>query len=220
MISLVAFLGNYGREYTGTRHNSAWNFEETLPFTNRLNWQTKFKGQYAVMDTSSFVEEAVRSYPSLAGKDGLPPAIPKDAPEKIYFLKPETYMNLSGDSIGELTRFFKIEPAQVLVIHDELELAPGFVSLKWSGGLGGHNGLRSTKAVLGTPDFWRLRFGIGRPVHGDVADFVLSRYTDDEKITMAQAFSGAGLLLASVLVRGPDRFLPEWNKKNLAAPID
>lgn len=216
MISLVAFLGNYGREYKGTRHNTAWNFADELPYQNAFNWQTKFKGQYASIDTSSFVDIAVRSYPDLAGKDGNPPVLPKDAPEKLYFLKPETYMNLSGESIGEIARFFKIEPAQILVVHDELELAPGFVSLKWSGGLGGHNGLRSTKAVLGTADFWRLRFGIGRPVHGDVSDYVLSAYSPDDKILMSQVFSQAGQLFTSVLLRGPDRFLPEWSKKNLA----
>ena len=162
MISLVVFLGNYGREYEKTRHNAAWIFEESLPLASKLNWQSKFKGQYAVLDRAVIAEMSE----SICGTQLKCPA---SAGEKVYFLKPETYMNLSGESIGALAAFYKIKPEEVLVIHDELELAPGTVSLKWSGGLGGHNGLRSTKAVLGTADFWRIRIGIGRPDHSDIA---------------------------------------------------
>ena len=78
-------------------------------------------------------------------------------------------MNLSGESVGELARFFKINLDEILVVHDELELPIGTVSLKWSGGLGGHNGLRSMKAVFGSADFWRLRFGLTKPVDRDIA---------------------------------------------------
>ena len=124
-------------------------------------------------------------------------------------------MNLSGDSIGELCRFFKIPPEEVLVVHDELELPPGTISLKKGGGLGGHNGLRSTKAVLGTPDFWRLRFGIGRPEHKDVASFVLSDFTADEKIILQQMFPQSAELLEKILCGNPDKLLSEWSKKKL-----
>ena len=126
-------------------------------------------------------------------------------------------MNLSGDSIGQLARFYKIKPEEVLVVHDELELPPGTVSLKNGGGLGGHNGLRSTKAVLGTADFWRLRFGIGRPEHKDVAGYVLSDFTSDEKIILSQIFPSAATLLEKVLSGDPAKLLPEWNKKKLLA---
>ena len=97
-------------------------------------------------------------------------------------------MNLSGDSIGEIAHFYKIKPEEILVIHDELELPVGTMSLKWSGGLGGHNGLRSTKSNLGTQDFWRLRFGIGRPNHDDISGYVLSDFTKDERIILSQIF--------------------------------
>lgn len=189
MISLVAFLGNYGTQYKNTRHNVAWLFEDSLSFLQFSDWKKKFQGYYTSDDTL--------------------------AQRRVYFLKPETYMNLSGDSIGQLTRFYKIPPEEVLVIHDELELPMGTVSLKKGGGLGGHNGLRSTKAVLGTPDFWRLRFGIGRPDHKDIAQYVLSDFTGDEKIILSQIFPAATQLLEDILSGKPEDFLPEWNKKKL-----
>ena len=138
--------------------------------------------------------------------------------EKVYFLKPLTYMNLSGESIGELAHFFKINAEEVLVIHDELELPIGTVSLKWSGGLGGHNGLRSTKASLGTADFWRLRFGITKPSGKNIADYVLSPFTSDERIILSQVFPQCAALLAKLLLStDPNRFLPDWKKKKLMA---
>lgn len=133
--------------------------------------------------------------------------------EKIYFLKPETYMNASGDSVSALAAFFKIEPHEILVVHDELELIPGTISLKWSGGLGGHNGLRSMKSSFGTADFWRLRFGIGRPNHPDVAGYVLSRFTEDERITLDISFKKATELFALLLTESkPEKLLKEWAK--------
>ena len=208
MISVVAFLGNYGREYEKTRHNAAWIFEDALPFSSKLNWQSKFKGQYAVMDRDVIREMSE----SICGKTIKCVAA---ASEKVYFLKPETYMNLSGESIGALTAFYKIKPEEVLVIHDELELAPGTVSLKWSGGLGGHNGLRSTKAVLGTADFWRIRIGIGRPDHSDIAGYVLSPFSSDERIILDQIFPQLSSLLVQTLCTNPDTLLKDWSKKKL-----
>ena len=193
MIQLVAFLGNHGKKYEANRHNVAWLFADSLDFAGTLSWQKKFQGQYASSDAFGN--------------------------HRVYFLKPETYMNLSGDSIGQLARFYKIKPEEILVVHDELELPPGTISLKNGGGLGGHNGLRSTKAVLGTADFWRLRFGIGRPEHRDVAGFVLSDFTSDEKIILSQIFPAAGKLLEEILSGNapsdPGKLLPEWNKKKL-----
>ena len=89
------------------------------------------------------------------------------------------------------------------------------ISLKKGGGLGGHNGLRSAKAVLGTADFWRLRFGIGRPQHDDVAGYVLSDFTADEKIIFQQIFPQAAELLEQIFSDNPDKLLSKWNKKNL-----
>ena len=215
MIQLVAFLGNYGKEYEKTRHNVSWYFEDSLPFANRLNWQKKFKGQIANFSPAELSEWAC-NYKICSTKDGQPVKVPEEAPAHIYFLKPETYMNLSGESIIEVANFYKLKPENIMVVHDELELQPGFVSLKWSGGLGGHNGLRSTKSVLGTADFWRLRFGIGRPDHDDIAGYVLSRFTDDQQQMMQNVFSQTNLLLVKVLLsKDPEKFIQEWGKKKL-----
>lgn len=217
MIKLVAFLGNYGKEYEKTRHNVSWYFEDSLPFAGKLSWQNKFKGELATLTPQELSQWACDTK-ICSKKDGSPVLVPEEAPAHIYFLKPLTYMNLSGDSIIEVANFYKIQPAEILVVHDELELEPGFVSLKWSGGLGGHNGLRSTKAVLGTADFFRLRFGIGRPSNENigVADWVLSRFTEDQQELMQNVFSQTNLLLVKLLLsKTPEDYIQSWGKKKL-----
>jgi PTH1 family peptidyl-tRNA hydrolase len=124
-------------------------------------------------------------------------------------------MNLSGDSVHEAASFFKIPSERILVVHDELELSLGVASFKFSGGLGGHNGLRSMKARFGTADFWRLRIGIGRPNHPDVAGWVLSDFGPDEVISLSRVLSAAATALVVALLRGPEVLLPEWNKKRI-----
>lgn len=158
MIRLYAFLGNHGREYRGNRHNVAWHFLESLPMYGDLRWERKFKGRYAQWE----------------GPAG-----------RLWFLMPETYMNLSGDSAAELMRFFQVGADEILAVHDELELPFGTFGFKMGGGLGGHNGLRSLEARLGTRDFARLRFGIGRPDHDDIAAYVLSDFTKQERDDLA-----------------------------------
>lgn len=217
MIKLVAFLGNYGKEYEKTRHNVSWYFEDSLPFAGKLSWQNKFKGELATLTPQELSQWACDTK-ICSKKDGSPVLVPEEAPAHIYFLKPLTYMNLSGDSIIEVANFYKIQPSEIMVVHDELELAPGFVSLKWSGGLGGHNGLRSTKAVLNTPDFFRLRFGIGRPDNANisVADYVLSRFTPEQQELMQNVFSQTNLLLVKLLLsKEPKDLIQSWGKKKL-----
>lgn len=219
MIKLVAFLGNYGKEYEKTRHNVSWFFEDSLPFAGCLSWQSKFKGEIAGFTPAELAQWAC-DYKICSKKDGSPVLVPEEAPAHIYFLKPMTYMNLSGDSIIEAANFYKIKAEEIMVVHDELELTPGFVSLKWSGGLGGHNGLRSTKAVLNTADFFRLRFGIGRPTlpNQGVADYVLSRFTAEEEPKMLNVFSQTNLLLVKVLLsKEPKDLISKWGKVNLLA---
>ncbi len=219
MIKLVAFLGNYGAEYEKTRHNVAWQFASQLPFYAKLNFQNKFKGDYAVAETQTLAQWFAETG-MYAKKDGSAPVVPEGAPDKIYFLKPLTYMNLSGESVGELAHFYKIQPEEILVVHDELELPMGTVSLKWSGGLGGHNGLRSMKATFGTADFWRLRFGLTKPVNRDIADYVLSNFTADEQIILAQEFAQTNEMFAKFLLstdENQQRILQSWSKKKIAA---
>ena len=210
MIRLVAFLGNYGRTYENTRHNAAWLFADSLPFAHRLSWQHKFKGAFCSLDASRLA--------SWAEEYHLDTSNAQTASDAIYFLKPETYMNASGESIGELANFYKLTADHILVVHDELELPPGTIGLKKGGGLGGHNGLRSTKAVLNTADFWRFRFGIGRPDNPDVADYVLSPFTSDERITMAQTFSAAAIpFTEAILSNDPAKLVAAWGKKKVCA---
>ncbi len=217
MIRLVVFLGNYGREYAATRHNVAWQFAESLPFYDRFCWQKKFKGNFCAVSSGDFALWCAE-FSVLAKKDGSAVNVSDDIPSTIYFLKPETYMNLSGESIVELANFYKIRPEETLVVHDELELPLGTVSLKWGGGLGGHNGLRSTKAVFGTADFWRLRFGLTKPSDRDIASYVLSGFLDSERIVLSQIFPQAATLLAKlVFSKDPSPLLKEWSKKKCGA---
>ena len=215
MIQLVVFLGNYGSEYVKTRHNVAWQFLDSLPFSSRFSWQQKFKGEFLSFSreelSSLFCESKI-----LCAKDGSPVKVSDNAPPKVYFLKPLTYMNNSGLSAIELASFFKIKPEEILVVHDELEMSLGFVSLKFSGGLGGHNGLRSMKSVFNTPDFWRLRFGLSKPSGVDIADYVLSPFSQDERIVLDSVFTQTHKLFAEILLSSsPEKLLQNWSKKKL-----
>jgi peptidyl-tRNA hydrolase, PTH1 family len=149
---LVAGLGNPGREYERTRHNAGWMVMDELARRHGGSFRSKFSGQLS--------ETRV---------DDL----------KLALLKPETYMNVSGQSIGAARKFFKVDPADVLIVHDDVDLEPGRLQAKFGGGLAGHNGLRSIAQALGTNDFLRLRIGVGRPGRGDrrgVADYVLGGF--------------------------------------------
>ena len=210
MLELAAFLGNPGREYSHNRHNAGFMLAEKLPFYSGLSWQKKFKGLYAAIDSGRIAEFLPAGFDTeTAGRAELP--------SRIHFIKPETYMNLSGESVQAAASFFKIQSDRVLVVHDELELPLGTVSLKFSGGLGGHNGLRSMKACFGTADFWRLRIGIGRPAGSGegVIDWVLSDFSAVEAETLDRVLESAvGLFLMAV--RGnPESLLKEWGKKKV-----
>jgi len=187
-ISLVAALGNIGPQYAFSRHNIAWQMIGELSFYPDLHWQEKFKGEYAVY---RFGDEAV------------------------FFLKPWTYMNLSGQSVAALMNYYKLEPEEVLVIHDELELDFGVTGFKRGGGLGGHNGLRSTAACLGTRDFNRMRLGISRPSHGDITPYVLGPFSQDEEILLPTYLEEAAKLLETCLTDGFDAVEKPYRKKKL-----
>jgi PTH1 family peptidyl-tRNA hydrolase len=203
MVELIVFLGNPGREYAKNRHNAGRLLAAYLPFGSGLNWQKKHRGLYAGLDAAALLSEA---------NSGLHPP----APALIRFLMPETYMNLSGESVEAAASFYKIPPERVLVVHDELELPLGTVAFKFSGGLGGHNGLRSIRACVGTADFWRLRLGIGRPNHADISGWVLSDFSAPEAEILDQVFPAAAAALTRALREGPEALLPEWNKKVIA----
>ena len=149
---LVAGLGNPGREYAATRHNVGFMACDEVARRHGASFRSKFSGELAELRV-----------------DGA----------RVALVKPQTYMNESGRSVAPAARFFKVDPAALLVVHDEVDLEPGRLQARAGGGLAGHNGLRSVARELGSHDFLRLRVGVGRPEHGDprpVADFVLSLF--------------------------------------------
>ena len=167
-VRLVAGLGNPGREYAFTRHNAGFWFLDAL---------------------ASKVGAAFRSESKFQGQLGK-------AEGNLRLLKPMTYMNLSGRCVSAAARFFTIAPAEILVVHDELDLLPGDAKMKFGGGVAGHNGLKDISAQLGTKDFWRLRIGIGHPRDSsipqqDVADYVLAPPTVVDGKTIAAAVERA-----------------------------
>ncbi len=170
-LRLLVGLGNPGREYERTRHNAGFWWVDAIAEARRAHWskEAKFHGWTAKIEEGG---------------------------HEFWLLKPATYMNESGRSVGAFMRFFRIEPAGLLVIHDELDLPPGTVRLKKGGGTGGHNGLTDIVERLGTRDFWRLRIGIGHPGHKDlVADYVLREARREEQALIDPAFERSlGLL--------------------------
>ena len=164
MIRMAVFIGNPGREYKNTRHNIGWMDLDAIPGSDTFNWKKKFNASW----TDYF-----------AGTD------------KIIILKPEIFVNKSGKSVLSAAHFFKIKPEEIIIIHDDLELAFEKIVLKKGGGTGGHNALRSINQHLGTSEYYRLRLGIGRPVHGSVSSFVLGRFSPDEEINL-QTFVDKG----------------------------
>jgi PTH1 family peptidyl-tRNA hydrolase len=174
---LVAGLGNPGREYARTRHNVGWLVADELARRHGGSWRGKFSGRLAEV--------------RLHGR-------------RVALLKPETYMNESGRSVGAAARFFKLPPEALLVVHDEGDLDLGRLQARLGGGLAGHNGLRSIAAALGTPEFLRLRIGVGRPERGDprsLSDYVLSDFEphDEANTIVAEAADAVESLVAEGL---------------------
>jgi PTH1 family peptidyl-tRNA hydrolase len=174
---LVVGLGNPGREYARHRHNLGWMVVEELARRHGGSWRAKFNGQLAEIRI-----------------DG----------HKVALLKPETFMNDSGRSAQAAVKFFKLDPDAVLVVHDEGDLELGRLQARIGGGAGGHNGIRSVVQHLGTPEFMRLRVGVGRPGRGDprpLADYLLAdfRPEDDAEALVRAAADGVETLDAEGL---------------------
>ena len=162
-MKLIVGLGNPGPQYAGHRHNVGfWVVEQLQPF----DWSRE----------SKFKADLVKT--RVAGED-------------CWLMKPATFMNASGEAVGAFARFHRLMPDDIVVIHDELDIAPGSVRVKQGGGHGGHNGVRDIESHLGSPNFWRLRIGIGHPralnLNQDVADFVLHAPRLEEKIAIDRA---------------------------------
>lgn len=169
-IALIVGLGNPGDEYRNTRHNVGFDFVDKLAAAKgaRFSHQAKFFGETARIATP-------------AGD--------------VWLLKPMTYMNLSGQAVQPLAAYYKITPEEILVVHDELDLVPGTMRLKFGGGAAGHNGLKDITQRLATPDFWRLRIGIGHPRSlcpgMAVVDWVLGRANTEQSQGIISCMEGA-----------------------------
>ena len=179
-IRLIVGLGNVGAEYVRTRHNAGFWFVEAIARKAGAGFGTerKFHGEVA----------------RVRGHDG-----------ELWLLKPSTYMNRSGQAVVALALYYRILPTQILVAHDEVDLPPGTVKLKRGGGTAGHNGLRDIQARLSTPDFWRLRIGVGHPrtlaLAQEVADFVLHPPSREHEAAIDDSI-GRALEVVPALVDG------------------
>jgi len=173
MIKLIVGLGNPGLQYEKTRHNAGFLLLQEL--ASSASWLNESRFQGIVSDY-------------------------KVATNTVKLLMPQTFMNLSGQSVGKLSRYYKILPEEILVVHDELDLGLGVVKLKLDGGHAGHNGLKDIIAHLGTKAFYRLRIGIGRPSAGsDVAQYVLSTPSKKEQEQLSAALGEAKIIVDQLL---------------------
>ncbi len=171
MPNLIVFLGNPGSQYRQTRHNCGWMVCDRL--MEKLPQQDNWQSKFHGLFTKR---------------------------RDVVLLKPQTFMNESGISVQEACRFFGTKPADVTVVHDDIELPVGAVKLQTGGGMGGHNGLRSVKQHLGTDGFRRLRIGVGRPPATiQVADYVLGRFSELEERQMEKTFEDAADVVLGIM---------------------
>jgi len=188
---LIVGLGNPGPKYQGTRHNAGFMVLDRLAHEAGIPVTRKAFG--------GFYGEG-----SFQG-------------ERLILLKPQTFMNLSGRSVAEALRFHKIDVKDMVVIHDDLDIPFGRVKLKEGGGHGGHNGLRSLMQVLGGGEFVRVRIGVGRPVHGDAADYVLNNFSRDEQNGLDRVLDGAVGLLVMLMREGLPKTMSLYNNRDFLA---
>ncbi len=182
---LVVGLGNPGSKYRGTRHNIGFDVVDRLAERHRVRLsQEKFDGQFGSG--------------RVAGRT-------------VKLLEPETYMNRSGDSVGEAARFYDMDADQIVVVHDDVDLELGRLKVKEGGGHGGHNGLKSLVDALGSSDFVRVRCGVGRPEHGSVSDHVLGKFERDEQPVADELVEIAADALETILRDGPSQAQNRFN---------
>jgi len=170
-IRVLVGLGNPGKQYERTRHNAGFWFVEQLALARGIALKKD------------------NHYQALVGRDGA-----------LWLLMPQTFMNASGRAVQMLAGFFKVAPEEILVVHDELDFAPGTARLKQGGGIAGHNGLRDISQRLGSHDYWRLRIGVGRPMAGrEGADYVLEKPPTEEREAIEGAIARALQLVPQML---------------------
>jgi PTH1 family peptidyl-tRNA hydrolase len=186
-IDLIVGLGNPGSQYARTRHNVGfWLLDQLAASGADLRVESKFQAEVGTL---------------------------KSGGRRVALLKPTTYMNLSGQAVGAYARYYKIQPAAILVVHDELDLAPGTVRLKRGGGHGGHNGLRDITAQIGA-EFLRLRLGIGHPGSADkVVEYVLGNPPTDDRLAIEDAISRGLLVMPEIVAGQTDKIMNQLNRR-------
>ena len=186
---LIVGLGNPGPKYLWTRHNAG----------------------FIVLDRFAElagIQITRKSFGGLCGEGDF-------KGNRLLLLKPQTFMNLSGRSVAEALRFYKLGPADIIAIHDELDIPFGQIKLKADGGHGGHNGLRSLHQELGGGGYNRLRIGIGRPPHGNMADYVLTNFNKEEMALLPRFIDGAVDALEMMISEGLPKTMSLYNNKVL-----
>ena len=184
---IIAGLGNPGTKYEGTRHNVGFSVIDTLAEAHNINVDKKqFKG--------------------LTGRGVI-------GGQQVLLLKPLTYMNLSGESIRAAFDFYKPETDQVLIVFDDISLETGQLRIRKKGSAGGHNGVKSIIAHLGTTEFPRIKVGVGEPKRGELVDFVLGHFHGEDAAVMKEAVKTAASAVETFLEEGPEAAMNLYNKK-------
>lgn len=184
---IIAGLGNPGKQYEGTRHNAGFHAVDYLALVHRVKVsRLKFKGLY--------------------GEGQL-------AGEKMLLVKPQTFMNLSGESLRDFVNFYKVPPENLIVLYDEAALPTGKLRIRTKGSAGGHNGIKSIIYQLGTEDFVRLRIGVGAPQYEgqDLADHVLGKFAKEEFPLMDDAIKRAAEAVEMIVKEGPEKAMSRFN---------
>lgn len=187
MPKLIVGLGNPGPQYSWTRHNAGFMVLDRL-------------------SNLSGIPVTKKAFSGLVGDGNW-------GGERLFLLKPQTFMNLSGRSVAEALRFYKLSLSDLIVIHDDLDIPFGKLKLKEGGGHGGHNGLRSIGQVLGSSDYVRIRIGIGRPVHGDTVNYVLQNFAKSEMDGLLNVLDGAVDALEMLIKEGLPKAMSIFHAK-------
>lgn len=188
---LVVFLGNPGLRYEGTRHNAGFMTADALARKKNIR-----------INRSRF--RALTGTCTMGG-------------ETVMLMKPQTYMNLSGEAVGQAARFYKIPADHVLVVSDDISLPIGGIRIRTKGSAGGHNGLKNIISVLGTEEFPRIRLGVGAPPHPDyeMMDWVLSAFKDQDAVDMADSVSRAADAVECFITKGPEKAMNLYSQKRI-----
>ena len=188
---LIAGLGNPTKEYDKTRHNVGFSVIDVLADRYRIDISEK-------------------KHKALCGRGVI-------EGQKVLLLKPQTFMNLSGESIRAAADYYKIEPEEMIVIYDDISLDPGQLRIRLKGSAGGHNGIKNIIANLGTQDFPRIKVGVGaKPPRMDLADYMLSRFGAGEQKLMEEAFGEAAEAAVMMMTDGAERAMNHFNAKKKA----